>query len=67
MLRIASLVLLIVGVILLIWGVRASDSYDAGFARMFSGTPSAKAVFLLITGLAATVIGLAGALRNRGS
>lgn len=59
-----SLALLVGGIILIIYGVSASDSVGSGFSRLFTGAPTDKTIWLLIGGVVATVIGLAGVLRG---
>lgn len=59
-----SIALLIVGVILLIWGLTALDSFSSDVSRFFTGSPTDKAVWLMIGGVAATVIGAIGLLRG---
>jgi hypothetical protein len=61
-----SLVLLVTGISLLIYGVSASDSLGSDFSRFFTGSPTDKTMWLLIGGAAATVAGAAGLL-SRGS
>ena len=61
------LILLVGGIVLLVYGVRASDSYGAGLTNAFTGPPTTKAVILLISGLILTLVGLGGLLRHRGS
>jgi hypothetical protein len=59
-----SLALLIGGVILIIYGVSASDSVGSGFSRLFTGAPTDKTIWLLLGGIIATAIGLTGTLRG---
>lgn len=59
-----SLALLIVGIILLIAGVAASDSAASGISRFFTGNPTDKTMWLMIGGLAGVVIGGGGLLRG---
>jgi len=59
-----SIALLIVGVILLIWGLTALDSFSSDVSRFFTGSPTDKTVWLMIGGVAATVIGAIGLLRG---
>jgi len=61
-----SLVLLVTGISLLIYGVSASDSLSSDFSRFFTGSPTDKTMWLLIGGAAAAVAGAAG-LVLRGS
>ena len=57
---ISSLVLLVGGIVLIIFGVSASDSLGSDISRFFTGSPTDKAIWMLIVGVAATVSGLAG-------
>lgn len=56
----ASLALLVIGVILIIYGVAASDSIGSGFSRLFTGAPTDKTIWLLVGGIAAAVAGFFG-------
>ncbi|MFN0207858.1 MAG: DUF3185 family protein [Planctomycetota bacterium] len=58
-----SIGLLIVGILLIIWGVNASESFGSDVSRFFSGSPTDKSVWLLIGGILAGCIGLFGLLR----
>jgi hypothetical protein len=57
-----SLVLLVVGISLLIYGVSASDSLGSHFSRFFTGSPTDKTMWLIIGGAAAAFAGAAGLL-----
>jgi hypothetical protein len=59
--RIAGLAILIVGIILLGWGMSASDSIGSSFSRLFTGAPTDKTIFLVIGGAVLTAVG-AGAM-----
>ena len=59
-----SLVLLIGGIILIIYGISASDSVGSSFSRMFTGAPTDRTIWLLLGGLAAAIIGGFGLLRG---
>jgi hypothetical protein len=58
------LAMLILGVVLLVLGVIASDSISSDFSRLFTGEPTDKAIWLLIGGVIATVSGLGGLARG---
>ena len=60
-----ALVILLVGVLLLILGIAASDSVASSFSKFFSGTPSDRSVWLMIAGVVG--IGIGSALTWRGS
>jgi amino acid permease len=62
--KIVSLVLLAIGVVLIIYGVNASDSVSSGFSRLFTGAPTDKTLWLLIGGVILAVVGLGGLLRG---
>jgi hypothetical protein len=62
--RLVSLVLLIGGIVLIIFGVSASESVGSGFSRLFTGTPTDKTIWLLIVGIIAAAIGLGGLVRG---
>ena len=59
-----SLALLVVGIVLLIYGVSASDSIGSGFSRLFTGAPTDKTIGFLVGGGVAAAVGLAGLLRG---
>ena len=59
-----SLALLIGGIVLIIYGVSAADSIGSQFSELFTGAPTDKAVWLLIGGVVAAVVGLGGVLRG---
>jgi hypothetical protein len=62
--RTISLALLVGGVVLMVIGVSATNSFSSDVSRFFTGSPTDKAVWMLIGGLVAAVIGLAGTLRG---
>jgi hypothetical protein len=62
--RSISLALLVGGIVLTIYGINASDSIGSSFSRFFTGSPTDKTMWLLIGGIAATVIGLVGVVRG---
>jgi hypothetical protein len=55
-----SLVLLVVGIVLIVFGISASDSLGSDFSRLFTGAPTDKAIWMLLGGVAATIAGLTG-------
>jgi hypothetical protein len=59
-----SLALVVGGIILIVYGVAASDSIGSGFSRLFTGSPTDKTMWLLIGGAIATVVGGSGLLRG---
>ena len=62
--KIVSLGLLVGGVVLIIFGVQATDSFSSDVSRFFTGSPTDKAVWMLLGGSVAAVVGLAMTLLN---
>ncbi|MCL4788492.1 MAG: DUF3185 family protein [Verrucomicrobia bacterium] len=56
--KIVSLALLIGGVVLIIFGIQATNSFSSDVSRFFTGSPTDKAVWMLIGGSIAVVAGL---------
>ena len=61
--KLIGLVLLVGGIVLVIYGVSASDSFTSDVSRFFTGSPTDKAIWMTIGGIAAIIIGLFGLLR----
>jgi hypothetical protein len=62
--KIVSLALLVGGIILIILGVNATNSFSSDVSKFFTGSPTDKAVWMLIGGILAVVVGLGGSLRG---
>jgi len=60
-----SIALLAAGVVLLIWGVNAANSFSSDVSRFFSGSPTNKAIWLVVGGIVAAVAGLFGLARGK--
>jgi hypothetical protein len=58
--KILSLALLVGGVVLIIFGIQATNSFSSDVSRFFTGSPTDKAVWMLIGGVVAAVVGLVG-------
>jgi len=61
--RLASLALVILGVVLLALGWDAYRSVSSGISRVFTGAPTNRSLWLLIGGGVALVAGLGGLSR----
>ena len=59
-----SLVFLAGGVVLAIFGISSSQSLGSDISRFFTGSPTDKAIWMLIGGAVLFVIGLVGVLRR---
>jgi hypothetical protein len=62
--KMISIGLLVGGVVLIIFGVQAMNSFSSDVSKFFTGSPTNKAVWMLIGGVAAAAIGLMGTLRG---
>jgi hypothetical protein len=62
--KIVSLALLVGGVVLIVMGINATNSFSSGVSRFFTGSPTDKAVWMLIGGIVAAIIGLFGVMRG---
>lgn len=56
--------LLVGGIILIVFGMNARDSLSSDVSRVFMGAPTNKAIFMLVGGVVAAVIGLIGIVRK---
>jgi hypothetical protein len=59
-----SLVILAGGILLVIFGVNASNSFSSDVSRVFTDAPTDKAIWMLVSGVVVTIIGLAGLVRG---
>ena len=61
--KIVSIALLLGGIGLMIFGINATNSFSSDVSRFFTGSPTDKAVWMLIVGIVAAVIGGGSMLR----
>jgi hypothetical protein len=59
-----SLEILAGGILLTIYGVVASNSFSSDISRFFTGSPTNKAIWMLVGGVVAIIIGPVGLLRG---
>jgi uncharacterized protein DUF3185 len=62
--KIISLALLGGGIVLIVVGINATNSFSSDVSRFFTGSPTDKAVWMLIGGILAAIVGLVGILRG---
>jgi len=62
--RLVSLALLIGGIVLMIIGINATNSFSSDVSRFFTGSPTDKAIWMLIGGIVAAGVGLVGTFRG---
>jgi len=61
-----GLALLAVGIVMIVFGMNATESFSSDVSRFFTGSPTDKSMWLLLGGIAATIVGSVMSLR-RGS
>jgi uncharacterized membrane-anchored protein len=57
-----SLAILAGGVLVMIFGINAINSAGSDISRFFTGAPTDRAIWMLVGGVVASVVGLAGLL-----
>jgi hypothetical protein len=62
--KIISLALLIGGVVLMIYGINSTNSFGSDVSRFFTGSPTDKAIWMLLGGIAAAGVGLMFTFRS---
>ena len=62
-----AIALVVIGVVLLVMGLSASDSVASDVSRLFTGKPTDRAVWLIIGGLFALIVGAGTAFTPLGS
>ncbi len=62
--KLLSIALLVGGIILIVYGINASNSIGSDFSRLFTGSPTDKSVWLLIVGIVVAACGAGGLLRG---
>jgi len=61
-----SFALIVVGAVLLIYGINASESIGSDISRLFTGSPTDEAVWLTLGGIVALALGIGGlAMRSK--
>lgn len=58
--KILSLAILIGGIVLVVYGISATESIGSDFSRFFTGSPTDKSIWLLVGGIAAVIVGGGG-------
>ena len=55
-----SVALLVAGVILTVIGINSTNSFSSDVSRFFTGSPTQKAVWMLMGGILMGIVGLVG-------
>ena len=59
-----SIALLVGGIVLMVFGINATNSFSSDVSRFFTGSPTDKAVWMLIAGIVIAMAGLFGTFRS---
>ena len=59
-----SIAFLAAGIVLMVYGAKASDSLSSSVSRFFTNSPTDKTVWLLVGGLVLEIIGVIGLFRR---
>lgn len=62
--KLVSLALLGGGIVLIIFGVSAAQSFSSDIARFFTGAPTDRAIWMLVGGVVVSIVGVVGLLRG---
>lgn len=62
--KLISTILLVGGIVLIVYGINASNSIGSDFSRLFTGSPTDKSIWMLIGGIVASIIGATGLFRG---
>jgi hypothetical protein len=62
-----GIALLVVGIVLTILGINASESLSSDVSRFFTGAPTDKSIWLLIGGIVSGIVGLILSLKPSAS
>jgi len=63
--RVIGIAFLVVGVVLILFGMNASASLGSRVSELFTGAPSDRTIWLLLAGVAAAIVGLGMLLAGR--
>jgi len=63
--RVIGMALLIVGAVLMVFGMQASASLGSRLSELFTGAPSDRTIWLLLLGVVAAIVGLGLLLAGR--
>lgn len=59
-----AIALLVGGILLVGFGISASNSFSSDISRVFTDAPTDKAIWMLVGGVIVTIVGLTGLLRG---
>jgi predicted benzoate:H+ symporter BenE len=62
--RALGIALLVAGIVLLIFGIQASQSFTSNVSQTFTGAPTNRAIWMFVVGLAAAIVGIVLSFRG---
>ncbi len=65
--KMVSAIILVAGLALIAFGINATNSFSSDVSRFFTGSPTNKAIWLLLAGIVISVLGLTGLVRGSSS
>ena len=63
--RTAGIAVLVVGIFLVGWGINASNALSSGITRIFTGSPTNRAIYLMVGGALLAIMGASMAFKSR--
>ena len=63
--KLILLAILAGGIVLVVFGVAATKSFSSDISRFFTASPTDKAIWMLLGGIVAVIIGLGGLLHGQ--
>ena len=63
--KLFAIALLVGGFVLIVMGINATNSFGSDVSRFFTGSPTDKAIWMVVGGIVAALVGLVGTLRSR--
>lgn len=62
--KLVSIAFLVGGIVFIIYGLNAADSFGSDVSRAFTGNPTDRSIWFLVGGLVAAILGVSGLLRG---
>jgi len=56
--KLIGVALLVVGILLLVWGINGSESFSSDLSRTFTGHPTDRSMWMIIGGVVSGITGL---------
>jgi uncharacterized membrane protein YidH (DUF202 family) len=60
--QLIAVVLLLGGIVLIFFGISASQSFSSDVSKFFTGSPTDKAIWMIISGVILALVGIGGSI-----